>query len=289
MSFYTKIAFRLFGAFSDELSIFFPDLPDDIKRAGMQISTKEYISICMMTAFLVLLAELPALSFVFGFFFKSAVISVLTAITVSIVLAIFIFYLFTKYPKTVIAERSKKIDAIIPFASLFLSTVTATKLPLDKTFKIFGEHSNYGEITRQVRIMNSDVEIFGLDINTALKRAVDRSPSKKLKELFWGILSTSISGGDISRYLREKAETQMDDYKRTINEFSQKITFFIEIYLTAIVIGAIFFIILTSLFSGIANLGAGILVLQSLIIFVFLPLVSIIFILLIKMSTPAGE
>ena len=289
MSFYTRIAFALFGRFSDYLEFFFPDLEDNLKKAGMKTSTKEYISTGMFTASFFFLSEMPLLSFIFGIFFQGVTLSLITSITTSILLTVVIFYLFTKYPNTVIAERSKKIDSYLPFASLFLSTIGGTKLPLDQVFRIFAENSRYGEITQQMQMISNDIEVFGLDIHTALQRAVDRTPSKKMKEMLYGLLSTSISGGDINIYLREKAHTQMEDYSRSISQFSKKITLFIEIYLTAVILGGIFFVILTSIFSGIAGVGGNIIMLQSLIIFIFLPLLSAIFILLVKVSSPTGE
>lgn len=289
MSLYTRFAFILFGRFSDNLEVFFPDLADNLKKASMKTSNKEYISTGMFTSFLFLLAELPSLSFIFGIFFQSVLLSLITAITISALLSVVIFYLFTKYPNTIIADRSKKIDTFLPFASLFLSTIAGTELPLDKVFKFFAQNSKYGEITQQIQMMNNDIEVFGLDIHTALQRAIDRTPSKKMKEMLYGLLATSMSGGDVSIYLREKAQTEMGDYKRTIEQFSKKITVFIEIYMTAIVLGAIFFIILTSIFSGISGVSSNIILLQSLVIFIFLPLLSVIFILLVRISSPIGE
>ena len=289
MSLYTRIAFTLFGRFSDNLAIFFPDLIDNLKKAGMKTSNKEFISTGMFTSFLFFLAEMPLLSFIFGIFFKGILLSLITSITISSLLTIIIFYLFTKYPNTIVADHSRKIDTFLPFASLFLSTIAGTKLPLDKIFKIFAQNSRYGEITQQIKMMNNDIEVFGLDAHTALQRAIDRTPSKKMKEMLYGLLSTSISGGDTSIYLREKAHTQMGDYSRTIAQFSKKIALFIEIYLTAIVLGAIFFVVLTSIFSGISGVGGNIILLQSLIIFLFLPLLSAVFILLVKISSPTGE
>lgn len=289
MSFYTRIAFTLFGRFSDSLAIFFPDLTDNLKKAGMKTSNKEYISTGMFTSFLFFLIEIPFLSFIFGIFFQGVSLSLLTSITFSTLLTVVIFYMFTKYPNTVIADRSKKIDTLLPFASLFLSTIAGTKLPLDQVFKLFAKNSKYGEITDQMQMMSNDMEVFGLDVHTALQRAVDRTPSKKMKEMLYGLLSTSISGGDVAIYLREKAKTQMEDYKRLLAQFSKKITIFIEIYLTAIVLGAVFFIILTSIFSGISGVASNIVLLQSIVIFIFLPLLSMMFILLIKMSSPIGE
>lgn len=289
MSFYTRMAFTLFGRFSDNLAVFFPYLTDDLKKAGMKTSNKEYISTGMFTSFLFFLAEIPVLSFIFGIFFQGIVLSLITAITFSVLLTIIIFYLFTKYPNTIVADRSKKIDTFLPFASLFLSTIAGTKLPLNQVFKLFAQNSKYGEITQQIQMMSNDMEVFGLDVHTALQRSIDRTPSKKMKEMLYGLLSTSISGGDIAIYLREKSQTQMEDYGRIINQFSKKITLFIEIYLTAIVLGGVFFVILTSIFSGISGVSGNTILLQSLVIFIFLPLLSVIFILFVKISSPIGE
>jgi len=289
VSFYTRISFALFGRFSDSLAIFFPALSENLKKAGMKTSSKEYISTGLFTSFLFFLAEIPFLSFIFGIFFQGVPLSLITSITISALFTIVIFYLFTKYPNTVIADRSKKIDSLLPFASLFLSTIAGTRLPLSQVFSIFVQNSNYGEITNQFRLMTNDMEVFGLDVHTAMQRAVNRTPSKKMREMLYGLLSTSIAGGDVAIYLREKAKAEMEDYRRALIQFSKKIILFIEIYLTAIVLGAMFFIILTSIFSGISGVSSNIILLQSIVIFIFLPLLSAIFILLVKVSSPTGE
>lgn len=68
-------------------------------------------------------------------------------------------------------------------------------------------------------------------------------------------------------------------------------TIYIEIYLTTIVIGAIFFTILTSIMSGMSQSGStsGTIVIQFFLIFFFMPLISALFILLIKTATPTEE
>lgn len=290
MSFFSRIAFRFLSQYGETLSLFFSDLKMDLKKARMKTSSQEYMSIAMLTTFLVFLLEVPLLSYIFGFVFKTFLFSFITAFTVSVAFSTIVFLLFTKYPKTVVGSRSKNIDSSLPFASIYLSTISATKLPLDKVFKIFTRFSKYGEITEEIRQINNDVEMFGLDINTALERAVERSPSKNFKELLWGILSISTSGGDVAIYLREKAKSLMEDYRRQLTEFSKKVMLFTEIYLTAIILGAIFFIILISIFSGISSgLAGNSIIIQSLIIFLFLPLVSLFFLILVKTSTPGGE
>ena len=290
MSLYSKLAFRYFGRYGEDIStIFFPDLKSDLKRSKMKISVQEYISTSILTTFLVFLIEVPILSFAFGILFKSFLFSFITGFTASVLLYIVIFILFTKYPKTVIMEKSKKMDSSLPFASLYLSTISGTKLPLEKIFKIFGRFSKYGELTEEVELINRDIEAFGFDVHTALERAVDRSPSKNFKDLLWGILSTSTSGGDVTSYLREKSKGLMEDYRRKLMEFSKKMMMLSEIYLTAIILGTIFFVILSAIFSGIGGGVNSTILMQTLLIFIFLPLMSMLFIILVKASTPGGE
>jgi len=289
MSLYTKLAFRYFGKYGEDIStIFFPDLKSDLKKAKMKSSVQEYISTSILTTLLVFLIEVPLLSFAFGLIFKSFLFSFISGFTASVLLSLVIFFLFTKYPKTIIAEKSKKIDSSLPFAALYLSTISGTKLSLEKIFKIFGKFSKYGEVTEEIEMINRDMEMFGFDVNTAIERATERSPSKKFKDLLWGILSTSTSGGDVTSYLREKSRGLMEDYRRKLMEFSKKMMMLSEIYLTAIILGTIFFVILSSIFSGIGGANS-IIVMQTLLIFVFLPLMSLLFIIMVKATTPGGE
>lgn len=290
MSLYTKVAFRYFGRYSDGIStIFFPELKEDLKKSKIKTSVQEYISTSILTTFIVFLIEIPLFSFAFGILFKSFLFSFITGFTTAVLLSLGIFFLFTKYPKTVIMERSKKIDSTLPFAALYLSTIAGTKLSLQKIFRIFGKFSKYGEITEEVEMINRDIETFGFDAHTALERAVDRSPSKNFKDLLWGILSTSTSGGSVTSYLRERSKGLMEDYRRKLTEFSKKMMMLSEVYLTAIILGTIFFVILSAIFSGIGGGARSIILMQTLLIFVFLPLTSFLFIILVKASTPGGE
>ena len=162
---------------------------------------------------------------------------------------------------------------------------------MHKIFDIFSKFGKYGELTDEIKSIQNDIDVFGLDVNTALERAVERSPSKMFKEMIWGMLSTMRSGGDLSIYLKETAVNMVNEYKRKLYEFSHQLTIYIEVYLTTIVLGAIFFTILTSIMSGIVETGSAtdIVVLQFFLIFIFMPLVSILFILMIKSITPGAE
>jgi hypothetical protein len=59
----------------------------------------------------------------------------------------------------------------------------------------------------------------------------------------------------------------------------------VEMYLTLIITGSIFFIVLSSIIASISA-GLGTIVIQSMIVFLLLPMISIGFIFLIKAADP---
>jgi len=290
MGFYNKISFRVFSQASEFISYYFSDVKLNLKKARIRLSLQEYISIAVMTGFIIFIVSFPILSFLFAFVFKTFLFSFVSSFTVAILLTIGVFLLFMNYPKLIIMEKAKHIDNALPFAALYLSTIASSKLPVHRIFEIFSKFSEYGELTDEIKSITNDMDVFGLDVITALERSVERSPSKMFKEMVWGMLSTIRSGGDLGIYLNETAVNMVSEYRRKLYEFSHQLTIYIEVYLTAIVLGAIFFTILTSIMSGIAQAGtSNIIVVQFLLIFVFMPLISTLFILLIKSITPGGE
>jgi archaellum biogenesis protein FlaJ (TadC family) len=77
----------------------------------------------------------------------------------------------------------------------------------------------------------------------------------------------------------------MEDYRRRIRKYSQDLSVYVEIYMTLIMTGSIFFIVLSSTMSLISG-GLGTAALQTFIVLVLLPLLSLGFILMIKGLSP---
>lgn len=291
MGFYTRLSFRLFGDFIERTVPYFVGLKESLRRARIRISFQEYMSIALFTSFLVFLISFPIFSFIFALIFKTFLFSFFTSFIVSLCITALLFFLVLYYPQMIIKQKAKDLDNSLPFATLYLSTVASTKLPLHKTFQIFSKFSEYGEIRKEISFITNDVEAFGLDINTALERAIDRTSSKNFKEVIWGLLSTIQVGGDVTVYLKEKAKSFMDAYRRRLYEFSHQLTVYIEVYLTSIILGAIFFTVLTAIMSGMGGGfgGMDIITLQFFLIFLFIPLISTVFIILIKSISPSTE
>lgn len=290
MSSYTKWAFRIFGRKIESQASFFSDVKKDLKRSSIRLTIEEYISTAILTCLILFIFEFPLFSYIFSFLDLGLAFAIFLSLTVSVSICILFFLIFINYPKIIIKEKSKSIDRILPFAGIYLSTISSSGLPPHKVFEIFSEFDEFGEISKEMKRIVNDMKAFGLNIYDSLERQIRRTPSKDFKDLLWSISSTLRSGGDLGIYLSEKSDTFLNNYRRKLTEFAQSLTIYLEIYLTLLVLGAIFFTILTSIMSTIGGTSnTSIVPLQFFMIFFFVPFVSIAFIVLIKSASPGGD
>ncbi len=282
-----QISVRLFAGIVDNIAFFFPDLRGDMRMAGMKGSMQEYLAKSLFISMLSFVFLLPFLSFFLSFVFETFLFGFMTSVTFSIAGSVLAFVFAINYPKSVISQKKSEIDRALPFLTLNLASIAGSRLQLADIFRIFYKFSGTGETGRQMKQIIDDVDLLGMDINTALERATERSPSKNLKEILWGLLSISRTGGDMVTFLKEVSTNLMNDYRRKLSEFSHQLTLYIEIYLTMVFLGAIFFTILTSIISGLGGGAQNVVAIQAFLIFIFIPLISTAFIFLIKTLMPS--
>ncbi|MGC9200395.1 MAG: type II secretion system F family protein [Candidatus Aenigmatarchaeota archaeon] len=289
MKMISKYAFRLFGDFAKNLEPYFPELKEELKKADLKFSAQEYIANTLFVSFLSFLVCLPFLALSFSVASGNFLLAYTSSITVAIILPISVFFIYLNYPKSIIKDREKKIDQYLPFSTLYLSSILSSGIPLSKAFKIFVEFSTHESIVNEIKKIINDIEFFGLDIVTALERAIVRTPSRKFREFLYGMLATIRAGGNLHVFVKERSSEYMLDYKRKLSEFSHSMTIYTEIYLISIVLGTVFFVILTSVISAIGGATQSIIPMQIFMIFVFLPVISSLFLFLVKRATPAWD
>ncbi|MBI5061466.1 MAG: type II secretion system F family protein [Candidatus Aenigmarchaeota archaeon] len=283
---YVKISYKFFGNFAKMLQKNFLDIRDDLQRANMQYTLEEYLSTALCTITWLFVVETAVLSFIFAFFVPP-MFAVLSAFILSIAIAGMIFFLFYIYPATIAKSRENMINKVLPFAISYISAVASGKTTPITFFKTLSQFKEYGEVSKEAEDIVRDVEMFGMSAATAIRRKARRTPSEDLKEILYGMTTMISSGGDLGLYLRGKANDLMNDQRRKIMKFSNDLSFLVEIYLTLIIAGSIFFIVLSSVMAAISG-GLSIVMLQIFIVMVLLPLISIAFIVLVKSMSPTG-
>ena len=258
---------------------------EEIRKAGLNYTVEEWTAISLFVSFFSSLI-ISAVSFILFLFLYPIPYSILFSFFIFFIFLSVVFLSYKAYPSFLIKERKKKIDNSIHYASLYMSTIAGSGAPPQTIFKVMSKMKDLKEISRISSNIIRDMNIFGLSIGEALEREAKYSPSEKMKEMLWGIKTIITSGGNLQNYLLDKGRRYLNEYKRSLEDFSKTMSMLIEVYTTVVIVGAIFTIVLSSLMGTISGFTPMMKMLQYLTLIVGLPIATIIFILIIKVISP---
>jgi len=263
--------------FKDQINFIirvFEDLPINLKLIKSNLSAEQYVAkgleistfiFAFLQIFLIVFISLITGNVMFGIT-SSFIISTLASV------GFFFFYL--KIPSFKLSSLQSKIEKemyhYIPIFSAFVSD----KTPLEESIKSFVTSNPDLKLSKELDEIYKMVKFGGLDIVTALDKKIEVTPSRKLRNFLFGILTIIKTGGSLKEYVKKVAEDEIEEYRNKIRESSRKLTLFFEIYLISLVIGSLFLIIITSTFSLIQPIP-NLLEIQFIIVFLLVPLVSI--------------
>ena len=287
---FKKLSFRFFGKALEPYLHYFESIKPDLQHANIPLSLREYVYTMFFILLMIFLIELPLIVIISVLLIKSALAAFVFSITAVILIEVGVFFLFYTYPSYTAKQRRRSIESSLSFATTYMATIASSGAPPSTMFKVLGKFKEYGEISKEAEKINRDVEAFGMDLVSAIRKTASRTPSTELKELLWGLDTVLTTGGNVGDYLHEKSRSFMAEYRRRLERYSQTLSLLIEVYLTVILVGSIFFVIMSALMSifggGETNIFMSFM--QFVIIFIVLPLVSTGFIVLIRAISPSA-
>lgn len=278
-----KWALKNFGNLANKLEL--PVLiKPSLKKSGIPMTAEEYSTL--------LLAAAMVIPLVLAFLSTMVLIILGTSLIMLVPYFVMIFGVFAAiifgggyiYPGMKTSDIKKNIMNNLPFATIYLTTLSGSGMNSFQMFKILSHFKEFGEVSKEAQRIVRDVELLGIDVATALERAADRTPSSQLRELLWGMRSTVTTGGDMNNFLIEKSRSYMGDYRRFLDKFVDQLSILMEVYITAVVVGSIFFIIMGTIL-GLMG-GGEPLILIRLLIYVGIPIMSVMFMVLIAGMSP---
>ncbi len=279
-----KMSVRLFGGIIKPYLDYFDSLKERLKQAGMKYSIEEYLSTVLLFSMVVFIVVMLLCSFYITITTAYVFYSYTLSIILSFGSAAATFFIIYYYPTVRAKNVQNRINKELPFTAIYMSTVASSNIQPAEMFKILS--TKKGEVGKEFGRIYRDTQMLGMDVATALTKAANRTPSTKLGELLWGMLSVITKGGDLTEYLSGKAKELMSQYRRSLNDYSKQISFYTEIYITLIIVGTLFFIVLSSIMSPLV--GGDILLVQTFLVFFFIPFISVGFIVLLKGISPTG-
>jgi len=287
---FKKLSFKFFGKKLEPYMGYFESIKTDLQHANIPLSLREYVYVMFFVMLLMFIIELPIVVIISVLLFKSALSGFMFAFTATILIVLGTFFMFYTYPSYIAKSRKRNIETNLSFATTYMATIAASGAPPSTMFKVLAKFKEYGEISKEAEKINRDVEAFGMDLVSAIRKRAAKTPSTELKELLWGLDTVLTSGGNVGDFLHEKSRSFMAEYRRRLEKYSQTLSLLIELYLTLVLVGSIFFVIMSALMSifggGETNLFMSFL--QFVIIFIVLPAASTGFIVLLRIISPTG-
>jgi len=194
------------------------------------------------------------------------------------------------YPSIGISSRRQKIQANLPLIANFMSVLSGSGMPPERVIRSLANVGDEFSIGDEARRIVADIELNGLDINTALKNASLRSPSKNFSTMLSGMVTTSHMGGDIGGYLRLEADKYKKARMQSLKGFIESLGLIAEVYVSFLIALPLALVIMLSVMSFIGEgaliVGLNPQLILMLLTFVVTPASVGILLLLVDSFTP---
>jgi len=248
-------------------------------KANIQMSYEEYYSTSLFNIILGLFISI-FFSFFFYMLFSAPLIMI---IPLFVTLSLIGFYYY--YPFYCIRARGKNIDLFLPYAINFISSMAIAGISPSNIFETLANVKVYGEIQIEAKKITKEIKFMGIDNITALKHAIDVSPSRKFKMFLQGIIGTIQSGSELHVYLGNIAAKYMEDDLVDRKNDLETLALIAEVLVLAVIAFPIFLVIILTVvgfFGGSMDASLGIILFFS---FIVLPIIYASFYYLIKSTS----
>ena len=196
----------------------------------------------------------------------------------------FTYIAFLIYPNILAGNRRRSIDSTLPYAINYITSMSTAGITPAEVFRLLGDSPIYGESAVEARYVAREIDIFGRDLVDALRLVSASTPSARMKEFLQGSMASISAGGNLTEYFRTKANQYALENRQTQKMFLDTLGLMAESYVTAIVAGMLFLIILQSIMSVLS--GEKTPMLLYVIIYVMIPFGSLGFVVMISTMTP---
>nr|WP_320160195.1 type II secretion system F family protein [uncultured Methanoregula sp.] len=220
-----------------------------LRSAHMPITAEEYLRTVRVN----LAGTLVMFFTLYGFFLISGFeLDIFGLKTTGTMLWILLFVLIVPgqyamqmyYPQIIAHGRKSRIDLDMPYAISYMQALSTTMPPFGIIRKVYEEHDMFGEISKEFGMIVRDVELFGDDLDTAMKNLQRITPSTNLRDFLNDLAIVFDSGGNVTTYLGAKTEYYRDQAKQELELVLKTIEIMAEVYVTAFVAGPIALIIM---------------------------------------------
>jgi len=261
-------------------------LQEALQSAHMEIRAGAYLSYVILSAIIGFLSTMVVIVLFVFLLLPLVGVGLDAGLTVFFLfipgfIGVLIYAVLLSLPKSKAKGRKKKIDVNLAYAINFISAMASAGITPTEIFKSLSKQDIYGEVKEESAWIYRDVGLLGLDILTAIKKNIARTPSQKFKEFLQGMTVTVTSGGSLKTYFMHKADQYLWENRNTQKQLLETLGIMAESYVTAAVAGVLLLLIVIPLMMIIS--GAWNATFLYILILVVVPLIHVGFAVVIRM------
>ena len=285
-----SIAYQAIGKRIGQILPLFKGLDTNLQKSGVKVNFRAYMSLTVLATLLTSTAALAIIPILLFFVFKLQILpAILFGVGGSLFTFAFLIIGFYAYPIYRADKLRRELDDELPFTTGYMAILTSAGVSPEKIFYSLSNLSVPLAISAEANDVVRNVNLFGLDIISALEKTSKRTPSERLRELLEGFISTIHSGSNSTAYLHEKSRQYMKLKRISLKKFSDTLSVLSEFYVALLLTGPLLLVIMLAVMAMLGGGSLGLLspdLLLGLLTYIGLPLGAIVFLIILDAVTP---
>jgi flagellar protein FlaJ len=285
-----SLAYQLIGGKTEYILPLFEDLDQKLQKSGLKINFKAYVSLTVFASLLISFFTFVIIPFPLIFALN---IPLLPAFLFGIGGGLFAFafstFGFYFYPIYRADKIRRELEDELPFTTGYMAILTSAGVSPEKIFYSLSDLNVPLTVSYEAKDIVRDVNLFGLDIISALEEAAKRTPSERFRGMLEGFISTVHSGSNLAAYLREKSKQYMKLKRINLKKYSDTLSMLSEFYVTLLLTGPLLLVIMLAVMAMLGGGGLGALspdLLLNLLTYLGIPIGAIIFLIILDAASP---
>jgi flagellar protein FlaJ len=277
---------------NDHVKFMYPKLDSlekSIKQAMMPIPFEVYVSsmifFSMIAGVCGIIMGLVASQFIN---IQPASVGLLLPLIMGLMLSGMTFGVLQIIPAFRVKNRASKLSEEIPHFIGYMSTLATSGLSLEGIFKAIAKEETNEDIVKDARFIVRNIDILGMDLITAIKDLIHRTPVGSYSELLDGAIITVSTGGDLKQYFNATAKVQLEEKKMLLQKTTESLGSVAEIYTILLIVFPLLAVIMLSIM-GIMSPSLGgfdLLTLMNILTFGVIPLSGILMLIMMDTMVP---
>ena len=251
-------AYRYFSKRIDRFLPQFQDVHVQLKKSGMRITFKAYISFMILASIIAfittIVASLIFLPIIFGFSFLS-LNNILLSLMIAGLASILTLILLYIYPGMKASNRKIPIENNLPYISSFLTLLSSSNVPPSVIFHSVARIDTLSEVKQEFSNIVRDVEVFGKDLMNSILENAMYTPNEKLRQILNGYVATVRTGGNPTDFLRISTDSITKERMGKLDVMLESLSAIAEIYILVLVAMPLLFVVLLATLGMIGSGG----------------------------------